>query len=308
MDKDSNSTIREKESGRTQSGEGGGKAESPQPSPQSARPALSEKQRRELWLYIAVSIVAVELLVATGAVLYGFMAPGASGGKAFVFPWLPWGAVSVMAPTLVLLLVYFADVGLFRPPGGGASEAEWQAHLPERMQRIYRIVKGAPVVVILLGILLLGAALMTLDGALSTLASLGGVLAPYIPHIVGAIVLLAAIFTGASAWLNYRTRRLLAEYEFRRQVLEKTGVIIVDKGSAALPPGGMGEPPLAITAGEVPQSAALRALPEVQDAVYTESAPTEETPADAEPEKEETDAADAEDDAEPAPEGINKNS
>ena len=217
--------------------------------PSSAKPALSEKQRRELWLYIAVSIATVELLIATGAILYGFIVPGSGNAKSFAFPWLSWGAVAVIVPTLILLLVHFADVGLFRPPGRD-SDSEWQERLPERMQRIYSIIRGAPVIVILLAIILLGFALMTLDGALSALVSLGSVLVPYIPHIVGAVVLLAAIFTGASAWLSYRTRKLMAEYEFRRQVLEQTGIIIVDKHSHALPPGAVGDAPLAITAGE----------------------------------------------------------
>lgn len=260
-------TTEQTEQGREANADASAKADA---STAQASPALSEKQRRELWTYIAVSIVAVELLVASGAVLYGFMMPGVGGGREFSFPWLSWGAVAVLVPTCILLLVHFADVGLFRPSGMRGSESEWQEHLPERMQRIYRIVKGAPVVVVLLGIIALGIAVMTLDGALSSLARLGGVLAPYIPHIMGAIVLLAAIFTGASAWLSYRTRKLAAEYEFRRQVLEKTGVIIVDKGSSALPPGGMGNMPLAIAAGEEEQKRSLRALPEVREAVVSE--------------------------------------
>ena len=237
----------------------------------AAKPALSEKQRRELWLYIAVSIATVELLIATGAILYGFIVPGSGNAKSFAFPWLSWGAVAVIVPTLILLLVHFADVGLFRPPGRD-SDSEWQEHLPERMQRIYSIIRGAPVIVILLAIILLGFALMTLDGALSALVSLGSVLVPYIPHIVGAVVLLAAIFTGASAWLSYRTRKLMAEYEFRRQVLEQTGIIIVDKHSHALPPGAVGDAPLAITAGEEGKLASMRALPGEEDMVITAEA------------------------------------
>ena len=237
----------------------------------SAKPALSEKQRRELWLYIAVSIATVELLITTGAILYGFMAPGSGNAKTFAFPWLSWGAVAVIVPTLILLLVHFADVGLFRPPGKD-SDSEWQERLPERMQRIYSIIRGAPVIVILLAIILLGFALMTLDGALSALVSLGSVLVPYIPHILGAVVLLAAIFTGASAWLSYRTRKLMAEYEFRRQVLEQTGVIIVDKHSHALPPGAVGDAPLAITAGEEGKLTSMRSLPGEEDIIITAEA------------------------------------
>ncbi len=225
------------------------------------RPALAEKQRRELWLYLAVSIVAVELLLTVGAVFYGFMSMGSD--RRFVFPWLSWAAAALVCPSLILLLAHFADVGLFRPPGGAASEQEWQRHLPERMQRLYRIIKGAPVIVVLLGIVLLGAALMTLDGALSALMRLGSALVPYIPHIVAGVAVFACAIVLAAVWLSYRTRRLMAEYDFRREVLEKTGVIIVDKGSVPLPPGGVGASPYAPYALEAGQEQ-TRALPEAE--------------------------------------------
>ena len=230
-----------------------------------SRPVLSEKQRAELWMYIAVSIVAVDLLVAVGAVIYGFMSTGVvAGQRVFAFPWLSWGAVSVVAPALILLLVHFADVGLFRPPTAGQeSEQEWQQHLPQRLQRLYRIVKGAPAAVILLSIVALGAALMTIDGALGLVVDFASALKPHIPYIAGALAAMLTVIALAVIWLNYRTRRLVAEYQFRREVLEKTGVIIVDKGSTALPPGGIGDVPYVLVSGEE-DGFAPKALPSGQ--------------------------------------------
>ncbi|MDL2207513.1 hypothetical protein LJC09_02805 [Desulfovibrio sp. OttesenSCG-928-F20] len=223
-------------------------------------PALSEQQRRELWLYIAVSLVAVELLLAVGALLFSFITmPEGAGGKTLAFPWLSWGALALVTPALILLLVHSADVGLFRAPGGARSEQDWQKLLPERMQKFYRILKGAPVVVVLAAIVALGAALLTLDGAISALGRFGSALLPHLPVIIGGVAGLGAIIAIAAVWLNYRTRRLIAEYEFRREVLEKTGVIIVDKGSAALPPGGVGDVPYALVAGD---EDAQKALPQ----------------------------------------------
>ena len=212
--------------------------------------ALSEKQRRELWLYIAVSLVAVELLIGVGALLYGFIGGEREAGQAFSFPWLYFAIAAVLAPVLILLLTHLADVGLFRVPEGASSEAEWQKLLPERMQKLYRIIKGAPAVVVLLSVIVAAAGLLTLDGALSAIARFASSLTPYLPHIIGSIAGFASIAVLALVWLHYRTRRLIAEYEYRREVLEKTGVIIVDKGSAALPPGGAGEVPYSLVAGE----------------------------------------------------------
>lgn len=226
------------------------------------RPALSEKQRSELWTYIAVSIAAVELLITGGALLFGFMGASGdmSGSRSVPFPWVTWAAVSLLAPTFILLAVHLADVGLFRTPGGAASEQEWQKHLPERLQKIYRIVKGAPVVVILLGVVLFGVGVLTLDGAFSALERFGAALAPHVPYIAGGVAAVLCMIVIAVVWLHYRTRRLIAEYEFRREVLEKTGVIIVDKGSTPLPPGGIGDVPYVLVAGEESEKA-LSALP-----------------------------------------------
>lgn len=235
-------------------------------------PILSEKQRRELWLYIAVSIVAVELMIAVSAILYSFIsAGGITPGEAthFSFPWLSWGAFSATALALILLFVHLADVGLFRAPSPArlASEQEWQKLLPRRIQNLYRIIKSAPLVAVLSGIVLLGTALLTLDGALAALQRFGSSLLPHLPYIIGGIATIAVVIAISAVWLNYRTRRLIAEYEFRREVLEKTGVIIVDKGSTALPPGGEGEVPYAIVSGE---SAEALALPPAANAANNE--------------------------------------
>lgn len=212
-------------------------------------PPLSEKQRRELWLYIAASIAAVELLAIVGALFYGFMGAGV-GEHGFAFPWLHWAAMAVVVPALILLLVHFADVGLFGARARGDGDQEWQRHLPERVQRLYRIVKGAPVAVVLLSVVALGAGLMTIDGALGLVLGFAAALKPHIPYIVVSVAALLAVATLAVVWLNFRTRRLIAEYQFRREVLEKTGVIIVDKDSTALPPGGLGDVPYVLVSGE----------------------------------------------------------
>lgn len=219
--------------------------------PHHFSPLLSEKQRGELWLYIAISIAAVEILIAVGSVIYGFMAANAAGNRQmFAFPWLYWAAMAISVPGLILLLVHFADVGLFRPPSGAESEQEWQHHLPQRLQRLYRIVKGAPAAMVLLCLVLLGAALMTLDGAFTMLMDFASALKPYIPHITGGLTAVLIIVVLAVVWLNFRTRKLIAEYQFRREVLEKTGVIILDKDSAALPPGGVSDVPYQLISGE----------------------------------------------------------
>jgi hypothetical protein len=197
--------------------------------------------------------------------------PDASGQRVFSFPWLIWGALSLIVPTLVLLLVHSADVGLFRAPAGACSEQEWQLLLPVRMQKLYRVIKGAPVAVVLVMLVGLGAAMLTLDGALAAMRGLGEALAPHVPYIVGGVASVAVVLIVAVAWLNFRSRRLIAEYEFRREVLEKTGVIIVDKGSVALPLGGVGDVPFALISAEEANGGLPRAaLPPAKGEAFSE--------------------------------------
>lgn len=223
---------------------------------------LLEKKRRELLLYLSVSIAAVEMLLLVGCIFYSFMSAETKGAASF--PWLVWGSLAIIFPAVILLAVHQADVGLFRRSVQN-SDHDWEKHLPERMQRIYRIIKRAPAVVVLLGLIVLGAALLTLDEAFSMLKSLGVAVQPHIPIIVSGIAAIAVITIVAVAWLNYRTRRLYAEYTFRREVLEKTGIIIVDKGSTALPPAdGSTSPYTMLEAGSAP-TAEPKALAQGQD-------------------------------------------
>jgi hypothetical protein len=236
---------------------GGGRGEEQRPCPASS--ALSEKQRRELWRYIAASIAAVELVAAVVAVIYGFMRSG-PGARDFAFPWLHWAAMAAIIPSLLLLLVHLADVGLFGARAASGADEEWQRHLPERLQRLYRIARSAPAAVILLGVIILGAGIMTIDGALGLLITAAAALKPHIPAIAAAAAAAVSVISLAVVWLHYRTRKLIAEYRFRSEVLEKTGVIIVDKGSVALPPGAVSDVPYSLV-GATAQAGELACLP-----------------------------------------------
>ena len=224
----------------------------PPPSPALAR-------RQELWLYVSVAIVAVELLVTVVALCYGIITapPQTDDGFRLAFPWISWIAAMVVAPALIVVIVHMAAGGLVGNRERSAEEdAAWQAQLPERIQRLYTIMKGAPAIVLLLALILGGLTLATIDGALNALGHAASALLPYLPYFIGGFVLLAGAITGAMAWFRYKNNRLQAEYAFRREVFERSGVIIVDKGSVALPPA-VGEP-LALDAGT---AAVTQALP-----------------------------------------------
>jgi hypothetical protein len=240
------------------------------PANERARPAdpagetPAARRRRELILYLLAGAAALEFMLASGALLYAFVNgyTGPDGRFVFSFPLLPFSAAALLVPALLLLFVHLADVGLFRgrnrasataadaagtlragresAGGQAAPDAEaWEELLPERPARLFRILRGVPAVALLVGIILLGAALLTLDSVLGALGQLASVFAPHAEMLLVCLSILACFAVAGVLLLRYRTRKMREEYAFRREVLEKTGVIIVEKGSRALPPGGI---------------------------------------------------------------------
>ncbi len=120
---------------------------------------------------------------------------------------------------------------------GPQSGAAGDEHLPEGMKRFYASVRHAPTLVVLLGILLCGVALFFVEGALGALKELFHALVPYIPWLAGCGGGLLAFCFLAHALMVFRQRKMENEYAWRREVLEKTGLVLVDKGSVPLPQG-----------------------------------------------------------------------
>jgi hypothetical protein len=231
------------------------------PTTDSSGETLSARQRGELKLYLLAGAAALEFMLASGALLYAFVNgyTGPDGRFVFAFPVTAFTAAALLVPALLLLFVHLAGVGLFREgkrgsaPGteasdtfraeeesaGGQDAAAWEALLPERPARLFRILRGVPAVALLVGIILLGAALLTLDSVLGALGRVASVFAPHAEMLLICLSILVCFAVAGVLLLRYRTRKMREEYAFRREVLEKTGVIIVEKGSRALPPDGM---------------------------------------------------------------------
>ncbi|WP_291358072.1 hypothetical protein [Desulfovibrio sp.] len=230
-------------------------------------------EHKDALFYLLIAVFFLELVVGGVAFFYGIMhaAPETAGGPPVArFPWLAWCLVAVLAPVGLLLIVHLAGTWLSRtltreeaqpaePDAGQEGSGPTQEHLPEGLRRFYAMVRNAPTLVVLLGILLLGAGLFFAEGALSALGRAGAALIPYIPWIAGsAAALLAVCFLG-HAWFVYRQRRMEQEYAYRREVLERTGMVLMDKSCVALPPAGADGQPAPLPPAGAPS------LPEVVD-------------------------------------------
>ncbi len=245
------------------------------PESDTARPAAGRLpwyagEHRDALVYLLIAIFFLEMIVGGVAFFHGIMhaAPESPGGPPVArFPWLAWCLAAVLSPVGLLLIVHLAGTWLSRtlerdaaPAPDGNADARTGEALPEGLRRFYAMVRNAPTLVVLLGILLLGAGLFFVEGALSALGRAGAALIPYIPWIAGSIAALLAVCFLGHAWFVYRQRRMEQEYAYRREVLERTGMVLVDKSCVALPPPGTDGAP----ARALPPNAA-RALPGVVD-------------------------------------------
>ena len=240
--------------------------------------AFMEKQSKDLVFYLSMAIIFVELLITLVALCYGIVTattPAGGGLPQFNFPWIPYLVALVVAPALLLLMVHLTGVGLFRSLRGHEEDQAWEQKLPERIRRVYTLVQGAPTVVLLLGVIILGALLFFVDGALGILMRLAQSVEVYLPWILSAIGGIVCVGLIARYWFAYRSDRLAEEYAFRREMFEKTGVIIVDRGSVPLSPGADGNYALpAAQSKALPQSKQENADAVVFDLVPDRPAPT----------------------------------
>lgn len=246
------------------------------PEPGTSRPAAAGRppwyagEHRDALIYLLIAIFFLEMIVGGVAFFHGIVhaAPEIPGGPPVArFPWLAWSLAAILSPVGLLLIVHLAGTWLSRtlerdaaPEPGADADARPGEALPEGLRRFYAMVRNAPTLVVLLGILLLGAGLFFVEGALSALGRAGAALIPHIPWIAGSLAALLAVYFLGHAWFVYRQRRMEQEYAYRREVLERTGMVLMDKSCVALPPPGADGAP----AQALPPTGA-RALPEVVD-------------------------------------------
>lgn len=185
--------------------------------------------------YLLIAVFFIEMIVGGVAFFYGIIhaRPESAGGPPVArFPWLYWALAAFTAPAAFLLIVHITGSLLSKSLEGDHPPSE---DVPKGLARFYASIRHAPAVVLLLGALLLGASLFFIDGAFSLLGRFFESLAPYLPWICGSLAAFLAVFITARAVFIYKHRKMEFEYAWRREVLEKTGMIITDKSALPIP-------------------------------------------------------------------------
>lgn len=243
------------------------------PKRQNAKHAWYAGKNSDALLYLLIAIFFVELIIGGAAFFYGIMhaAPETPGGPPMArFPWLVWGLCAILCPVGLLLLVHLVGTWLSgaidRVENGGESDSEKDAaYMPEGLRRFYAMVRNAPLLLVLTAILLLGAALFFIDGAFGALVALFHDLLPYMPWISASLAGLLAICFLARMILVYRQRKMEHEYAWRREVLQKTGIVLVDRKSVAIGENGPIAPLNALEQNARVLDVSSEALPPAKD-------------------------------------------
>ena len=242
----------------------------------AARPV----RRADYWTSVVILTFVSAFFITIAAVCYGIiMTPTpATPGRipTLVFPWIGWFvALLISTGCIVGFAQYLAgkDAEGNDTEGGTTSEKAWAGQLPSQALRVYRIIKDAPLFMVCFALIALGATLLVIDGAFALVSGIVLALIPYAPYFIIGVTVFAVAIASLMAWFRHANNKLAAEYAFRREVMEKTGVILLDdKGKAILPPGGSRDryaigsvSQITADAGPVIEAVPVKALPEGHD-------------------------------------------
>ncbi len=189
---------------------------------------FSAKEQKKLFLYLVIGIVLVEMAVTVAAVVYSITnaQPSPTGGAPrFRFPWIGYTVAVITVPVLAMLLLHLINMGISR---GSAGDEQALESIPQRIRTFFALVRGAPTVILFAGFVLAGAAIYYLDSVMTLLLKLGEHFHLVAIWIVGGFAFAWTVSYVARTWMQYKTRQMEAEYAFRREVLERTGVVILE--------------------------------------------------------------------------------
>ncbi|MHC1711722.1 MAG: hypothetical protein AB9872_06210 [Solidesulfovibrio sp.] len=193
--------------------------------------SLSDGEKKNLLTFLSIGVILVEFAVTIAAVCYGIINSQKlpDGTTQFRFPWVAYSVALILAPVAIMLVVNIIGMGFTRFfKGDPAMDEEQMRYIPERLRRLITLSRGLPTVILLGGIILLGAVLYYLDAVIQAILRIGDHVEVIAPWVMAGLVAAWCLSYLMRMWFIYKTRRMHEEYAFRREVLERTGIVIVD--------------------------------------------------------------------------------
>src|SRR5208337_1515974 len=163
---------------------------------------------------------------------------GDSGQSETVFPWRLYFLIAFLAPVAITFLLGTIVVGFNRyfaePEQAESFEREFETVENTgtgKVQQLSRMVAGVQKLPFLALLLLLGlgvAFVYKLDAIGTLIGAIGERSVTIVLISLGIILLLASIFALILIILNYRLRKSAMEYQYKAQVAERLGLVILE--------------------------------------------------------------------------------
>ena len=196
---------------------------------------FNDMERKELFRKYLYFLGWVELLILLTCWLYQIGDSGREGGN--TFPWRLYFIVAFLAPIGITFLLGTIVVGFNKyfgesePAVSGFQENAAQEHQTGRIQQLHRMVTWIQRLPFLALLLLLGLAVAffyKLDAIVSLIGSIGEKSARVLLISAGVILIVLSIFALILVVLNYKLRKRAMEYQYKSQVAERFGLIILE--------------------------------------------------------------------------------
>jgi hypothetical protein len=198
---------------------------------------FDDMERKDLFRKYLYFLCWVELGILLTCWLYQIADSGRDGESAF--PWRLYFLVAFLAPIAITFLMgtviagfnkYFAEPEQAGADAAGQSEGVESAGTgrTQGLSRMVALIQRLPFLALLL-LLGVGTAFFYKMGAIVALiGSIGEKSVNILLTSLSVILLLASIFALILIILNYRLRRTAMEYQYKTQVAEKFGLVILE--------------------------------------------------------------------------------
>lgn len=192
-------------------------------------------ERKDLFRKYLYFLGWVELIILLTCWLYQIGDSGREGGN--TFPWRLYFIVAFLAPIAITFLLGTIVVGFNKyfgeaePLGAIPSESLEGEEGKGRIQQLNRMVTWIQRLPFLGSLLLLGLAVgffYKLDAIVTIIGNIGQKSVNILLVSGGIILLLVSVFALILIVLNYRLRKKAMEYQYKSQVAERFGLVILE--------------------------------------------------------------------------------
>jgi len=199
---------------------------------------FSDAERKELFRKYLMFLGWVEIFILLACWFYqtGNQGYDRYGPIEIAFPWKAYFLLAFLAPVAITFLVGIVIVAFNKYIDVPASEGEdapgaLMANRTQGFQRLHHLLNWLQHVPFLGLLLLLGvsaALFYRLDDILTFFATVGEQSGKIALASVGILICLAVAFGLILIFLNYRLRKASMEYQYKTEVAEKFGLVILD--------------------------------------------------------------------------------